>query len=119
MINKSSQKYGDEACGCHKSREDKASRAIQSQLAKLIPQGERLLYRKGQILFYQDHLPYGFYFIEEGEACFRHSCSQAGDILGLYHFLKEKPYCDTCEAKTDLQVIFFSKSVAHQFLQQR
>ncbi len=93
---------------------------VQDPWGQLIRGGQALTFRKGQVLFYEGHIPYGVFVIESGKVRFQtgnKTCSddhlkesRQGKVLGLKHFRTEAPFCCTCVCETDCQLIFISKT---------
>ncbi|MBI2066455.1 MAG: cyclic nucleotide-binding domain-containing protein [Deltaproteobacteria bacterium] len=86
----------------------------------LVRKGEELVFRKGQVLFYEGHQPYGVYvvksgefsFAKEGVPCRGSHVDKVGSlkVLGLHDFFNGKPFCCTCTATADCRLIFLSRS---------
>ncbi|MDX1386745.1 MAG: cyclic nucleotide-binding domain-containing protein, partial [bacterium] len=95
-------------------------------IQNLVPKGLRLTYKKGQILFYEGHIPYGVYLILSGKLSFSTqdtSCPEErplkideGDLYGLEALIHNAPFCCTATAKTDCVVIFLPKTSLQQIL---
>lgn len=95
-----------------------------SELEKKWPclkkQARPISFRKGQVLFYEGHSPYGLFLLLKGELRFLHhgkTCSekhywnfQDTQILCLKSFLKNSSY--TCHAYllSDADFLFLSKT---------
>lgn len=94
--------------------------AIQDQWDSLLQKGNSLHFSAGQVLFYEDHNPYGVYVIKSGEIRFtkgKRVCSRdhfhklrGGRAVGIDHVIDDTPYCCTCTARTDCQVTFIPKT---------
>ena len=70
-------------------------------------------YRKGQEIFYKDHLPYGLFVLLAGEVEIIYDSKNSKIIaqkafLGFDSFMNDKPYSVTAKAQTDCQVYFLS-----------
>lgn len=97
------------------------------QLEELKPFGIPLDYQRGQVLFYEEHFPYGFYALLEGEVEFTKLTSKGNmdvpnasvKILGLTHLLADTRFCVTCHAKTNLRVLFFPKPILLELLKKQ
>lgn len=94
--------------------------SLEKQWDRLVSEGQPLTFRKGQVLFYEGHTPYGLFVIQSGKVRFLrgdHPCDQnhlwsspKGNVIGLHHFFDGPPFCCTCLASDDCQVIFISKT---------
>jgi len=84
---------------------------------------EDITFKKGNVLFYEDGIPTGVYFIQSGLAK-KYTTGLEGkeqvvyvykemDLFGYHALLCNERYQDSCEALTDLAVKFISKD---QFL---
>lgn len=110
---------------CSASKTDKARYCqIKRKLTYLISKGSLIHFKKGQVLFYEGHLPCGFYLLKKGEVSLFHTCtngpskedSEQDRLLGLVHLLSNTPNCFTCRAEDNVQVIFFPKVLVLEFL---
>jgi len=63
-------------------------------------------------------MPYGFYLVTRGNVTFPHETTPKGQTIGLCHLIKETPYCSTCTAKTDVEVLFFPKTLVHDLIEE-
>lgn len=117
-----------QAC-CKKTRKlkgiDPFYLKVKEHLRNLLPQGEALKYKEGQVLFYEKHMPYGFYLIQKGEVSLSAGPKEMGvrsadedNILGLSHLISETAYCATGTAKSDVKVLFFPKAQVLGYLQE-
>ncbi len=98
--------------------------ALQSQWSSLRRDGKELKFRKGQILAYEGHIPYGIFVLTSGSLEFSHADHQGehpcegqhlvsmslGQIFAMEQFFSDSPLCCTCRAATDCTVIFISKT---------
>ncbi|MBI1909489.1 MAG: cyclic nucleotide-binding domain-containing protein [Deltaproteobacteria bacterium] len=94
--------------------------SLKTHWNELLKQGQPLSFRKGQVLFYEGHIPYGLFIVQSGKVRYtresgscraeHHVSSSEGEVLGLSHFFEENPYCCTCTASQNCQVVFISKS---------
>lgn len=93
-------------------------------IKRLTGQGDRLHFAKGQFLFYQGHEPYGLFWLKKGTVvCLREkmgpqttACREPHNkLLGLAHLLSETPYCASCRAEGDVEVVFLPKHVVFEF----
>lgn len=91
----------------------------ESQWNEAIAQGQALTFHRGQVLFYEGHMPYGIFLVRSGqvelsscgESCAAESWSAPqGKIFGISHVVAGSPFCCTGVAATDCEVIFISKS---------
>jgi CRP-like cAMP-binding protein len=115
---------------------DKILTAMEQAWETLIGEGKKLAFKKGQVLFYEGHEPYGVFVLEKGAVIYNRknengddivlSCEDdshdkicrehlvqslsKGRVLGLGPFLKDQPFCCTCQANDDCEVIFISKT---------
>lgn len=100
--------------------EERLPSTLKDQWGQLLAEGQPLTFRKGQTLFYEGHTPYGIYVMQSGKVRFVKgdtSCQEVhlvpspkGRVIGVNHFLSETPFCCTCVALTDCQLIFISKT---------
>ena len=109
----------DNCCGVSEM-EMRAIKDIEENLKKFADKGEKVFLQKGHVLFYEGHAPYGFYILKKGGIRFSRTNMHGqkiflpvgeDKIFGLYHLVTNTPYCATAEAKSDLEVLFISKSV--------
>lgn len=99
---------------------------IQNHWPQLKKQGQVIHYKKGQVLFYEGHLPYGIYVLKSGDLFFSRSEQKCVEehwsqmvedrVLGIENVLSQNPYLCTCKAKTDCDVIFISKAQFSSYL---
>ncbi len=102
-------------CTCPLSPEERIRyQQIVATSARLLTEGKFLSYQRGQTIFYAGHLPYGLYVVQEGVVSIP---TDAGQLLGLRHLLARTPYCETAIAKSDVEVMFFSRTYIDQQLQ--
>ena len=100
--------------------EERLTSRLARQWEKLLREGQELDFKKGQVLFYEGHAPYGVFVVGSGEVRFKRGerpcagnhlwSSPSGKVLGLDHFFDDTPYCCTCLAATDCTMTFISKS---------
>lgn len=86
----------------------------------MVEEGQPLVFHKGQCLFYEGHSPYGLFVLKSGRVRFQTSgeCGKehgwkspsGGKVFGLRSFFDEIPYCCTCTALEDCEVLFISKT---------
>ncbi len=106
---------------CKKSLIDKKTYGeVMTHLTELESRGETLHFKEGQILFYKNHIPYGFFQLKKGKVTLANSVLETLSVgtdpdqlllIGLNHLLSKTPYCATCTAKTEVEVLFVPKSV--------
>lgn len=94
--------------------------SISRSWKELIKEGQSLTFRKGQVLVYEGHSPYGIFVVHSGKIKFSEGgtpCviehvweSPDGKVVGLHHFFEQTPFCCTCTATQNCQVIFISKT---------
>lgn len=87
--------------------------------SKLKKHARLISFRKGQVLFYEGHYPYGLYFLIQGKIKFIHqgkNCSEDHytdfkntQILCLKSFLKNLSYHCHAYLLTDAEFLFLSK----------
>ncbi|KAB2842521.1 MAG: cyclic nucleotide-binding domain-containing protein [Roseovarius sp.] len=91
----------------------------ESQWNQALAQGQQLTFHRGQVLFYEGHLPYGVFLVRSGkvdvssagEICAAESWSAPqGKIFGISHVVSGSPFCCTGVAATDCEVVFIPKS---------
>lgn len=76
-----------------------------------------LVYQKGQVLFYEGHVPYGLFVIKKGKVKFIKGHKSPKEIqsltpiLGYQHLISETPYCASCLAETEVKAVFLPKTV--------
>lgn len=116
------------SCCAISDREEKIYESIKDHLEEIKSQGENLSYAKGQVVFYEGHSPFGFFLLKEGEVILApetaSSASASGKkrhdkFLGLVHLVSDTPYCATCKAMGEVEVVFYPKSVLLEFLQKK
>src|SRR5581483_4650386 len=93
-----------------------------SSRKKMLEQGERGVFRAGQILFYEHHTPAGIYLLEKGRGLLRrftsshHVCEEeiktGPCFLGLKNFMEQEPYDGTLLLVQDSAVCFFGRDAA-------
>lgn len=93
--------------------------SLKSHWDRLLQEGQKVSFRKGQVLFYEGHSPYGIFVVKSGKVRFSrgdHPCtldhfwqSPRGKVIGVDHF-PETPFCCTCTAVNDCQMLFISKT---------
>lgn len=93
----------------------------------LLKEGQPLLFRKGQVIFYEGHQPYGLFVLKEGNVHFTHgncSCdeehqwaSPKGLVLGLRPFFDGSAFNCTCTANENCRAVFISKTQLMQLFQ--
>src|SRR3989338_4068862 len=100
---------------------------IESALQELIPLGQAIRYTDGQVLFYKEHTPFGFFLLQAGSVALGHqlvsrtadeAAPSAGHLLGLVHLLNGAPYMATCCAVGAVDVLFFPKILITRFLEE-
>lgn len=91
----------------------------------LLTASQPLSFQKGQTLFYSGHKPYGLYIVKSakvrfepgGLPCSGHHVwkSPKGDVLGAEPFFEDKPFCCSCVAQEDCEILFLPKSQLERF----
>ncbi len=94
-------------CKQHSLKAGEHCLAVKRQLRKWLKGGEVLHFKKGQVLFYEGHQPFGFFLISEGAVV---PTPLEDKTMGLFHLLTDTPYCSTCTAASDLSALFFPKA---------
>lgn len=100
---------------------------MQRHFPEILPEGISVHYKEGQFLFYEGHMPCGFYLIKKGTASFFQTCSNSSEIkeknpdklIGLVHLLSKTPHCCSCKAEEDVEVLFFPKQTVLNFLESK
>lgn len=108
---------------CFEAADDRC-RLVSDHLESLSAEGVPLSFRDGQVLFYEGHFPFGFFYIKKGQAVFTRETSKGEsdpvpttcNVIGLCHLIGDSKYCATCRAEGDLEVLFFPKKVVMDFL---
>lgn len=98
---------------------------IAGRLEDLLPQAGEIHYKKGHVIFYEGHHPYGFYILKKGEIILsriamngaRENLSYRTEgPLGLFHLITNTPHCATATAHNNVELLFIPKSVVLDFL---
>ncbi len=86
----------------------------------LIKNGERLIFKKRKLIFYENGIPTGVFLIQKGRAKIYKTglagkdqifyVYKAGDLLGYHALLCDEQYEDSCEALEECEILFISKS---------
>jgi CRP-like cAMP-binding protein len=90
--------------------------------------GERLLFKKRKMIFYEGGIPTGVFLIESGRAKIYKTgldgkdqifyIYKTGDLLGYHALLCDEQYEDSCEALEECNILFISKSKFDILLEQ-
>ncbi len=98
----------------------KKSSTTKKQWDRLIAKGQTLSFKKGQVLFYEGHHPYGIFLLQSGEVKFTKQDTPClrehffslpqGKVIGLKPFLEGRAYSCTCTALMDCRMLFIPKS---------
>ncbi|MDP2644005.1 MAG: cyclic nucleotide-binding domain-containing protein [Desulfobacterales bacterium] len=92
---------------------------VTKYLAELVQAEERVNYKSGQALFYENHKPYGIYVLRKGRIrLFKKKNGgeellkiiEPTQILGESEFLEDRPFDYSARAETDVSVSFFSRA---------
>jgi len=81
-----------------------------------------LVYQKGQVLFYEGHVPYGLFVIKKGRVKFMKGHQSPKEIqslpsiLGYQHLVSETPYCASCLAETEVKAVFLPKAIVQDMM---
>ena len=88
---------------------------------------ERLIFKKGKLIFYEGGIPTGAFFILSGRAKIYKTgldgkdqifyIYNSGDLLGYHALLCNESYEDACEALEDCEILFVTKSRFFDLLQ--
>lgn len=80
---------------------------------------EKLNFKKGSLIFYEDGIPTGIFLIKTGKAKIYKTgidgkdqifyIYKSGDLFGYHALLANEKYEDACEALEDCQLLFISK----------
>jgi CRP-like cAMP-binding protein len=86
-----------------------------------VSEGQPIDFKRGQVLFYEGHIPYGVFVILSGHVSLveghspclhEHSrMSPQGLVFGLDAALEGIPSCCTCVADEDCRAVFVSKTL--------
>lgn len=89
---------------------------------------ERLVFRKGKLIFYEDGIPTGIFLIKSGRAKIYKTglygkdqifyIYKRGDLFGYHALLCNEKYEDSCEALEDCEILFLSKDKLEFLLQE-
>ncbi len=100
--------------------------SLESQWETVRREGQPLSFRKGQVLFYEGHYPYGLFVLMSGQVSFTREGIPSGDdhrwpflkreAIGVEALVKNEAYCCTCTAVRDCQAVFLSKTQLVPFL---
>lgn len=110
-------------CSVNKSAENQYTR-VKGHVMDMAEEGLVIHYKKGQFLFYEGHMPCGFYVIRKGGVSFFQSCSNgpscedasSDKLVGLLHLLSQTPHCCSCRVDRDVEAVFFPKQAVSDFL---
>ncbi|MBI2340694.1 MAG: cyclic nucleotide-binding domain-containing protein [Deltaproteobacteria bacterium] len=108
-------------------REEKRYNRLRDALESLSREGNPVHYRKGQVIFYEGHHPCGFYLLRQGKVSLKESRTSGGakmhptedKLLGLMHLLSDTPYCSTCTAEDDVDIVFIPKTTVSRCLDEK
>jgi signal-transduction protein with cAMP-binding, CBS, and nucleotidyltransferase domain len=72
------------------------------------------VFKPGQIIYYEGHMPYGLFILLEGKIEILNNGSsdklETGAVLGVNSFLNSQGYSATAKAITECKVSFLSKA---------
>ncbi len=95
--------------------------SLKGHWGHLLKEGQELTFKKGQVLFYEGHNPYGLMVLRSGKVSFQEGADPCrgehmvpvakGEVIGVEPFFSESPYCCTCVATEDCRVTFIPKSL--------
>lgn len=101
---------------------------IGEHLEEIVSQGGELHFKKGHVIFYEGHKPYGFYLLKKGTITLSRFLMNNDkeelvggeqEVFGLFHLLTNTPHCAMAVAKTDVVALFIPKSAVIQFLNRK
>ena len=100
------------------------SGSLKSHWEDLLKNGQSLVFKKNQVLFYEGHMPYGVFVLQSGRVHFdqaKNACHDnvnviPGQAMGVESFCRDEPYCCTCVADEDCKVVFLSKTQLMPYL---
>lgn len=108
--------------------ERKMIELVLSHVNTLTALGGEVRFQKGHAIFYEGHLPYGFYVLKKGSVGLsrvtltglREDLTNEGkDVFGLFHLLTNTPHCAMGTAKSDVQMVFVPKAAVLDFLRKQ
>ncbi len=80
---------------------------------------EKLIFKKGKLIFYENGIPTGVFLIKKGRAKIYKTgiygkdqifyIYKRGDLFGYHALLCNEPFEDSCEALEDCEILFISK----------
>ena len=80
---------------------------------------EKLIFKKGKLIFYEDGIPTGVFLVKRGKAKIYKTglygreqifyIYKKGDLFGYHALLCNEQYEDSCEALEDCEILFISK----------
>lgn len=89
---------------------------------------QRLTFKKGKLIFYEDGIPTGIFFIERGRAKIYKTgiygkdqifyIYNRGDLFGYHALLANEKYEDSCEALEDCHILFIPKRDVEHLLEE-
>lgn len=85
---------------------------------------QRLTFKKGKLIFYEEGIPTGVFLVKRGRAKIYKTgiygkdqifyIYKRGDLFGYHALLANEKYEDSCEALEDCEILFFSrKDIEH------
>jgi CRP-like cAMP-binding protein len=88
---------------------------------------QRLLFKKGKLIFYERGTPTGLFLVKEGRAKIYKTgiygkdqifyIYKAGDLFGYHALLANERYEDSCEALEDCEMLFWGKRDVEHLLE--
>ncbi len=108
---------------------DKIFTSLNSEAQNLVSSHfERLIFKKKKLIFYEDGIPTGIFFLTKGRAkIFKVGADgkeqifyiyKSGDLLGYHPLLCDECYEDSCEALEECEMLFIRKSNFQKLLAQ-
>lgn len=99
----------------------------QEKKALLLNNSERLVFKKGKLIFYEDGIPTGVFLLKSGKAKIYKTgfygkeqifyIYRRGDLFGYHALLCHEKYEDSCEAIENCEVLFISKTRFEKLMQ--
>ena len=88
---------------------------------------QRLTFKKGKLIFYEEGIPTGVFLVKRGRAKIYKTgiygkdqifyIYKRGDLFGYHALLANEKYEDSCEALEDCEILFFSKKTVEHLLE--
>lgn len=88
---------------------------------------QRLTFKKGKLIFYEEGIPTGVFLVKRGRAKIYKTgiygkdqifyIYKRGDLFGYHALLANEKYEDSCEALEDCEILFFSRKDVENLLE--